>query len=418
MASLRAAVRKSKLLRNAWADLRLLQFYVQSAPNWFRWRRGLRHQDSNVKAHRPGSPLHVVFVTRYARAREFKLAYAARLCGHRVTLVAPIVQSADLAAQYFDRHFKESDPWRILMLLNDLKPDITHLFVNYNNAQMLPVLMYAPSPVVYDPYDCVQGMIAEKHQLSYTEVAAERICFARADHVCARSLEPLYLRRQFRYRMPQTTYFLDYCWQEPHQRAFKVRGKDEELHVAYCGGIWPEDQFPASEFGYAQYIDIGRALARQAIHLHLYPAPTPNNANTVDFFALYLAEAETNPYFHFHQPLPNDRLLEVLRQYDAAMHIMGVSVNHNLGRATRAKLDYSTANKLFDYIEAGLPVIIHDGKHQRGVVRHYGATVEITDIEHVREALLGALNVNHSIKSNPALAVHADRIDTMYRSLL
>lgn len=417
MISLRTTVRKIKLLRNTWAVLRLLQFYGQSAPNWFRWRQGLRHKDGKIRGQQPGEPLHIVFVTRYARAREFKLAYAARLCGYRVTLVAPNVQSADLVAQHFNAHYKEADPWRILMLLNDLKPDITHLFVNYNNAQMLPVLLHAPSPVVYDPYDCIQGMIVPEH-LNYPEVLAERVCFARADHVCARSLEPLYLRRQFGYRMRGTTYFPDYCWEPPQRNTEKVYGKNDELHVVYCGGIWPEDRFPASEFGYAQYIDIGRALAKQAIHLHLYPAPTPVNANINEFFALYLTEARVNPYFHFHEPLPNDGLLKVLRQYDAAMHIMGVSVNGNLGRATRAKLDYSTANKLFDYIEAGLPVIIHDGRHQRGLVRHYGRTVEVTHIDHVREALLQVLNADHSIKPDPAIAVHAAHLDNMYRSLL
>jgi len=410
-------VRRAKALRNVWAELRLLEFYLRSMPSWARRQHRRRQQKGAAVARRPvytlSAPLHIVFVTHYARAREFKLAYAARLCGHRVTLVATHVQSSGMVAQHFDAHYEADDPWQILALLDELRPDVAHLFVNYNNARMLPVVLYAPSPVVYDPYDCLRGMFEPEYQVNWLELEAERICFACADHICARSLEPLCLRRHFGYRMPATTYFPEYCWRPPRQREPR-QVRNEELHLVYCGGVWPEDRYPAGEYCYAQYIEIGRALARQRIHLHIYPAPLAGMVDFDCFFSLYLQEDGSNPYFHFHRSLPYPELVREMVQYDAAMHVMGAAINSDMGRVTYLKLDYSTSNKLFDYIESGLPVIIHKGKHQRSIVRHYGQTIEINNISVARQALTQVIGRKKCPSRKAHIAYHAKRLGDMY----
>jgi hypothetical protein len=140
--------------------------------------------------------------------------------------------------------------------------------------------------------------------------------------------------------------------------------------------------------------------------------------NHEDFFALYLQESAQNHYFHIYPTLPYAELMCELPKYDAALHVLGAGINTMLGSATSAKINCSSANKLFDYIEAGLPVIIHEGRHQRGVVRHYGVSVEVHDIGQVRQALLGVLKVEHLAKLSAAIVFHAGRLDTMYRGLV
>jgi len=411
------------VLRKIWSDSHtLVEGFLRGLPDWVRWQltQWQRQTDTVVRpaaSNLSSAQLRIILVSYYTTAREFKLAYAARLCGHHVTLVTRHIGPPPMVAQHFDACYEASNPWRILILLDKLRPDVIHLLAHGDNILMLPVLLHAPSPVVYDPYDCLQGMIKPKYQVSRMEREAERICFARADYICARSIEPLYLRRHFGYRMPATIYFPEYCWRPPQAREPRQFHDDEELHVAYCGGIWPEDRYPAAECGYAQYIEVGRALARQRIHLHLYPSKVGGGTNYEDFFSLYLEESKHNPFFHIYRPLPYTELLRELPQYDAAIHIMGVKINQAFGSATRAKLDYSSANKLFDYIEVGLPVIIHDGKHQRGVVRHYGSSVEVSDIARVREVLLSFLSQNRPSKSSAAIADHVERLDRMYRSV-
>jgi len=420
LSKLRSQVRRVKAFRDGWAGLRLVGSYLASLPDWFHWlqlRRTRRGKSRQTNSTDFSGRLHIAFVTRYARAREFKLAHAARLYGHRVTLIAMVVQSPEMVAQHFDAYYQARNVWQILTALDDLQADVAHLFVNYNNIEMLPILLFAKAPVVYDPYDCMRGMFRAGSEPPFFELIAERIGFAYADHICARSLEPLYLRRHYGYHMPATTYFPEYCWQPPARRELRPINEENELHVVYCGGVWPEDRFPPAEYGYAQYIEVGRVLAEQRVHLHIYPAPTPANTDFESFFALYLAETERNSFFHLHRPLPYEELMRVLPQYDAAMHIMGVSINENLGRATRSKLDYSTANKLFDYIEAGLPVIVHNGKHQRGLVRHYGYSVEISDLSALRTALRNVNMIGGDKSATADIGHHAHRLNRMYQEV-
>lgn len=411
----RPTKKSMNFLSNLWADFCVLKHYVGGIPDWRKWQKERRRQQKIEGKHNVETPLNIAFVTQYARARELKLAYAARLCGHQVTLIASGVQFPDMANEYFDDFRGAKNVWQMLKVLDEINPDVVHLFVNYNNAFLLPILLYSSSPVIYDPYDCLKGMFKPEFQINCLELRAERMSFEQADHICSRSLEPLYLRRKFGYQMPDTTYFAEYCWKEPKPYEPRDRFREADLHIVYVGGIWPEDRYPADKFGYAQYIEVSRILAKQNIHLHIYPAPTPAISNFESFFSLYLEEATTNPYLHFYHPINYNELTQVLSRFDAAMHIMGLTINENLGRLARPKLDYSSANKLFDYIEAGLPVIIHNGKHQKSLVRHYSHIIEVQDLANVREAIL-ALNFQKR-PSHVTIKDHAERLGQMYSNL-
>jgi len=415
----RTRLRHWPWLRRAWNDWTTLNgMMLKGGADWYHWRTR-KHKPRTRSSSRTSvvtsRRLKIAFVTNKVFAREIKLAYAARLRGHHITLLAPNVELDENTSQYFDERLRAQNPWQALARLSELEPDVTHLIVQGDNLFMLPVLLYAPSPVVYDPYDCWQGMLQPNSQASALELAAERLCFANADYVCSRSLEPRYLRRHQGYAMPATLYFPEYCWREPRQREPRVISDEQELHLVYCGGIWPEDRYPAATAGYAQYLDIGRALGQQRIHLHLYPAKVPSGTTYESFYSLYLQEDQHNPFFHMHPTLPYMALMQELTRYDAALHIFGMNISYTLGSATLLKRDLSSANKLFDYIEAGLPVIIHIGRHQRGIVRHYGISIEISDISQIRAALLSALVKQPSRKSEATIAHHAQRLDQMYR---
>jgi glycosyltransferase involved in cell wall biosynthesis len=355
-----------------------MQYYLAATPDWLLWKKEPKKLPQERT--KPNQSLHIAFITQFSRARELKLAYAANMYGHRVTLIAHEVQFPELVDESFDGFHQTGNVWQMLKVLDDINPDIVHLFINYNNAHLLPILYHSPSPVIYDPYDCLKGMFKPAYQAHWAELYAERLNFKHADHVCSRSLEPLYLRRTHGYRMSDTTYFAEYCWQEPTQKEPRKIDSDDDLHIVYVGGIWPEDRYSPREFGYAQFLDIGRELNSRGLHLHLYPAPTPANLHFEDFFSRYLDEDKKNHRFHIHKPLPYHELLSVLPSYDAALHIVRNWTMDGLGRASEVKQKYSFANKLSDYIEAGLPIIIHNGFHQAAYVRHYGKSITFSGL--------------------------------------
>jgi hypothetical protein len=399
-----------------WRDVNVLhQAYIRGFPDWVRWRVSLVGTKTKSPGNNPSQrTLKLVFISNKITARELKIAHAAKLFGHQITLVTG---NSNSAVSSFDTFRIAKNPWHMLRVIHELRPDVIHAFIHEDNLWMLPILSRATAPIVYDPYDCLRGMLTRDYQYSRLQLRAERRWFAESAHLCARSLEPRYLRRHEGYAIPPATYFPEYCWQDPLPRKPRALKGMEDLHVVYCGGIWPEDRYSAAAGGYAQYIEMGRILAEQRIHLHLYPAAPPAGVPHRQFFALYLQESTRNPFFHIYLTLPYKELMRALPQYDAAIHILGPGINTMLGSATPAKKDCSSANKLFDYMEAGLPVIIHEGRHQRGLVRHYGSIIDVSDLHHTREALLRVLAESRATIRSPTIAFHAGRLDRMYRCL-
>jgi hypothetical protein len=397
-------VHKIPALRNARAAQRKLITMAKDLPVWLRWRQRAARRPG-VKREAVG-PLHIALVSRVSKARLFKLAHAIRHCGHRVTLVSGARYSSH-ELEHFDGHRDVSDPWKILEVLEEMSPDVVHVIINYDNFVMSPVVRFSPAPVVLDSYDVQKGMMTKKWQADWVELRAERQLFETADHICARHLEPLVLKRRFGYRIPDATFFPDYCWRGPRTRAQR---QSDGLSIVYCGNVLPEDRFSQDEAGYAQYIGVARALARQNIHFHLYPAWDWTPAPFDEFFALYIKENETNEHFHFYRTVPYGELIDRLGDYDAALHLF----EGGSGRITKDKLNYSTANKLFDYIEAGLPVLIHPGSLQQSIVRRCGTAVTVESLQDVRPALEAALASRRPPVDRCDLEHHAPRLARMY----
>jgi len=321
-------------------------------------------------------------------------------------------------ANYFDEINLVKNVWQCLLCFEKIKPDIIHLFVNYTNIRLLPVLLFSPAPVVYDPYDCVKGMFNKKFKLSWIEEWAEKVFFKKADHLCARSLEPQYLKRHYGYKLPPSTYFPDYSWCAPPIHTDKVLKNCEELSIVYVGGINVENKYPEG-YKIGQLLEIGRILGKQKIHLHIYPAFPLNDNNFKEYFSLYFTESEKNFYFHIHTPLEKSELLKVIGKYDAAINILPhESISDTKIAYSKAKIKFCTSNKIFDYIEGGLPIILCGGFHQRGIVRRYGKLVYSNTTDKIRSSIEKVYlikSLGNSKNTNQIdLQSHAKRLQYMY----
>ncbi len=376
----------------------------------------------------PSEPEHIVLVATEATVREAKLAYACRSAGLRVSLVSPNDRNEEYRRE-FDEVRIASNPWKALLAIDELEPDVVHLATQLWDKHrwvgpLARELRYRRSdlPLVYDQYDCLRGMLRDESALSADAIDVEKYCFENADHLCCRHLEPLVLRRQYAYETPRATYFPDYPRGTPRGReACAIAGSDE-LHLVYCGGIWPEDKYSVEEKGYAQYLEVARELAKQRIHLHLFPSPRPHLAGDFEsFYSVYIEEAKQNRFLHISRPLPHAELIERLPTFDGALHVYGTKIDDDIGMNSPEKSRYSSANKLFDYIEAGLPVIIHRGLHHRGVVRHLGTAVPCSDISEVRQGLVEALRSGTDPNGGPSascsIPAQAARLRRMYREV-
>ena len=404
--------------------LRALRYGLRLAAAAVRWRprRLLRRR----RAAATDRPLTLALVTQQVTAREIKIGRALRLAGHRpilLTRLATAGQAADQAADLqaaFEQVLTFHDYRDILAQVAAQHADAIHLFVHGDNLFFLPLAWLAPCPLVYDPYDVWRGMFNAPRPARFLrlELWAERWLLEHAAGLCARSLEPQMLKRQFGYRLPRAMiYFPEYCLEQPVAHAPEA-GAQSGIHIVYCGGVWPEDRFSSATHGYAQYLAVGRRLAEFGFHLHIYPANRDPQLPFETFFAAYIAESRVNAFFHLHEPLPYPALMQALTQYDFALHIFGPGINDQTGQNTQAKVHYSTANKLFDYIQAGLPVIIHEGFHQRGLVRHYGRAISVHHLDELANLLPAARQAPYPVHVSATLAYQAPRLGRFYEALL
>ena len=181
---------------------------------------------------------------------------------------------------------------------------------------------------------------------------------------------------------PPTLMFPVYC-DDDHLLMPKEIPSLEELHIVYAGSIagsFQDDQ----HFGSLKFFRVIDAFSRQKVHLHIYPSPTMRFRDLI--LSEYQAISDENPYFHLHESVPQKELAEALTHYHFGL------LPFFLADTSRSanKLGRGSSQKLYNYIESGIPVIISkDLAFQSWMARRYGAGIEITkpDLERIREII-------------------------------
>ncbi len=324
---------------------------------------------------RPADDRLVVMVSDYPGSREAKMGLALQSAGWQTVLLHRTAATFD-TSHYFHIARTYGDAWEALRLACDYSPVVYHVMVNSDYRVAEHFLRHRPGVVVVDSYDLMAGMYtAEAHAAHpewQDEAQRERYCLERADGVCCRSEEADYLAGSLGYQYRRQVLFPDYCWNEPLPLK---RSGDERLHIAYVGKVANEveqrDPFAAS--GYRMWL--AKAMSEQGLHFHLHPSVDAMGGAFDEVYAEYRELERTTQLFTLHRPVTPDRLVGVLSQYDLGIHVFNEFAAPPSGHDVfePAKFRYSSANKLFDYIDAGLPIVhnlIPDSFQARIVGRH------------------------------------------------
>jgi hypothetical protein len=163
----------------------------------------------------------------------------------------------------------------------------------------------------------------------------------------------------------------------------KLSEKDGEYHLVYTGSISFSEKYKNT-----YYIPLAKKLAKQKIHLHLYTNPTHNIP--IDRYIEYIELDRKEKYFHFEKSLPFDEINSEIAKYDFGLWYHP-DTDDELG-VTFEKRKTGIGNKLFSYLEAGLPIIITErAEYGKKIVDKYGIGFSIRDED---------FNNFHSIISN------------------
>ena len=338
-----------------------------------------------LSADRPVNDRQVVLVCDQPRGREAKIACALRHGGVEVVLLQGRQATVDVS-QYFDGVHRFGSVWEALRIACDYAPLAYHVCVNSDYRLAETFIRHRPGVVVVDSYDLIDGMYTESFlQLNpdfADEATRERFCLAQADGLCCRSREIEVLDEMPDFpRRPWVT-FLDGCWNNGNSITVD-RGRRTIEHIVYVGKIHREGQRPNPFASLGCNLALARAIIGQDLHLHVYPTAEQVGGDFDAGFGEWPMLAESSPYFHLHTPLAADTLVDSLAEYDAALEVLPewVVPSGVPWSVTTAKLRTCSANKVFDYIDAGLPLIhnMPEGSLIAELIDRHGLGIDVTD---------------------------------------
>lgn len=281
----------------------------------------------------------------------------------------------------FDETVLFRNQWHLRRILKHLsKDDIIHSF---GPPCLYPkiTMQEANIPVFYDIQDIQVINYGIDPPLSYMkrDIANEKYCFENTTGVISHSLEPQYIKRIYNMELShKMCFFPNYCdddflVENPHTNL-------DEIHIVYAGSVHGKHRDKA-HFGITQFHEKIVQLAEQKIHFHVYPSPSQPEADYEDYVKL----DKSSEYFHYHEPIHHDKLTKELSKYHFGFLPFFQS---EYGRLPE-KLTYATSLKLFNYVEAGIPVIVTEElAFQRWMLQRYSAAIvmkEPGDVKRIRE---------------------------------
>ncbi|MBI5686976.1 MAG: hypothetical protein HZC54_18050 [Verrucomicrobia bacterium] len=309
----------------------------------------------------------VVFVADRPSSREAKLAYGLRQNGWQVILLHKEPAAFDLSRCCHEAR-QYSDAREALELACSYAPVAYHLFSSWNFDVAETLVRYKPGKIVFDDYDVLAGMIRSDYLEAHyaCQVALERYCLENADGLCCRSLETQYPKRRMGYRYRgKRLLLLDCCWND--QPVAPRPPAAGELHLVYAGNV----PCPETDSGkQPAFVDCAEAITAQGIHLHIYPS----HEVWVRFFAKNPPKPiarllQTNPRFHVHPTVPADAIADEISRFDIAWFDVAAFDDSYHALYTPEKYVYASTNKIFDYLDAGLPIAMNAPKFQEFLVR-------------------------------------------------
>jgi hypothetical protein len=413
---MRAALSRIKIL---WYKIRLrLQLDVSSAWDFCAYSLANLRSEPAKKA---PEKIRLLFLCELLPARAGRMAkWLNRLPEYEVILLCH--QSGyvkEFAEDNFHAVWTYRNPWHLRSRLRQLAPfSLIHAFAP--KCYYPEIARQATEvPFVLD----MQDVIVTYHGLmppfawARKELQYEKSCLRHADLVIGQSLEPRvgFLRYDISPR-PKTMFFPLYCdedaWQPNEGKHLR-----EGIHLVYAGGIAGSHR-DRRQFGILQFHSLIASLAKQEIHFHVYPSPSTLKPDYEEYFGI----AAKNPFFHMHDPVSHHQLTQELARY----HFGILPFFREDSDLKEDKMVYSTSLKMYNFIEAGLPVLIsRDIAYQAWMIQRgkAGKLIKKDDVPTIREQI-EALDYQQLLsqvteyRASLALSAHIPRLVQQYEHLI
>lgn len=193
----------------------------------------------------------------------------------------------------------------------------------------------------------------------------------------------------------------------------KEKNTSDIINIVYAGGIAPLSSNISFNMRFTEEV-----FRDSNVILHIYPSPTIDKTTIKEYeeYSLF------HPNFKIHAPVSNSLLSKELSQYDAGI----VPFFKTMENMSTNKFKYSTALKLWNYIEAGIPIICSSSvQYQSWLVKRYNLGLTFSDSEFKNLAMLinqlsfSQLSLNIAkVQQDFLLSKNIWKIDSIYTDLL
>jgi glycosyltransferase involved in cell wall biosynthesis len=281
--------------------------------------------------------------------------------------------------ELFDAWFKISEDFErdIDSITSHVQPDLIHC---HNAPDSLTVatlkLFKGKIPVIHDIHDLLtlrktryDDGLKRKDDSSGKIKLEEKAAAEGSDGLIAVSETILEIAgKKYKLDRKESLVFPNYVVKEMIPAVLKPKLSCSEglIHIVYEGHLDSE-----RSGGHYDLLCIFEDIVRQGIHIHIYPSRENE---------MYADLGEMSEFIHYYQHLSPPELMAEMTRYDFGWS--GFNVQKN-----RAHADTVLANKTFEYIAAGLPVITFPHESQKRFVEKHGVGVVIEKLDHLAEEL-------------------------------
>ena len=182
----------------------------------------------------------------------------------------------------------------------------------------------------------------------------------------------------------------------------KLSSIDGQIHCVYEGGLVGDDE--TSD----KYLEkIWDKIIANGIHIHFYSQADPDYCRKLEKRSIYL---------HYEGNLGSKELIQVMTQYDCGLAIFNVTEKN------RVFVETGTANKVYEYLNAEIPVVVGDVDSYYKFVTKYGVGDKIDLSNNVKEQFENICKIevpkNFLTSNNLTMMSKREELDNFYKRII
>lgn len=344
----------------------------------------------------------ILFVQDSPCIRTNKIASIMKNRGYKVYLLyveSPTVDRSEEYKTIYDKIFTFWTQSEIVNFVNESEFDIIHC----SNAPdyLCALLINCNKPLVYDCHDMesLQG----KDNLAILTI--EHIANTQSDGVIYTSVGVKDIAIKKFNRNAADIFVLENMILKQFEKECclpKISKKDNEIHCVYEGGI------NGVNINSDRYFEkIWKKITDYGIHIHFYSQSDERYCMELD---------KKSEYLHYEGNKSSLELITEMTQYDCGLAVFNVNAENKIF------LETGTANKLYEYINSELPVLVGNIKSYIEFVEKYNVGRQLLLEEDIKKQIENVckLKIKKNFLQENGLTMEskADDLEKFYQNII